>query len=65
MLAADALVLNGRIDEAFAIMLAAVKVTVGSERDQMRSHLLELFVVVGDEHPSVSVARRALATALF
>lgn len=64
-LAADALVLNGRPEEAFAVMLAAVKVSAGAERDKARAHLLELFAVVGDADPAVLPARRALAAALF
>ena len=64
-LAADALVLNGRPEDAFAVMLAAVKSSVGAERDNARAHLLELFSVVGDADPAVLPARRALAAALF
>ena len=65
MTAADALVLNGRPEEAFAVMLAAVKISVGADRDRARAHLLELFAVVGDADPAVLPARKALAAALF
>jgi putative thioredoxin len=65
VLAADALVLNGRAEEAFAVLIAAVKSFEGQERDHARTRLLELFSVVGDEHPAVLPARRALAAALF
>lgn len=65
MLAADALVLNGRPEDGFAVMLAAVKASVGTDRDKVRAHLLELFTVVGDADPAVAPARRALAAALF
>jgi len=65
VLAADALVLNGRAEEAFAVLIAAVKSFDGKERDLARTRLLELFSVVGDEHPAVLPARRALAAALF
>ena len=64
-MAADSLVLNGRYDEGFAVLLAAVRSLEGKDRDRARSRLLELFDVVGSAHPSVSAARTALANALF
>ena len=63
--AADALVLNGRYPEAFAVMLSLVRSTTGDDRNRARLHLLELFDVVGDDEPSVLPARQALASALF
>ena len=65
ILAADALVLSARYDEAFAVLIAAVKSFAGKERDEARARLLELFDVVGAGNPSVSTARIALANALF
>ncbi|MEY5145064.1 MAG: hypothetical protein RL745_431 [Actinomycetota bacterium] len=63
--AADALVLNGRYPEAFAVMLALVRSSSGDDRNRARVHLLEMFEIVGDEEPSVLPARQALASALF
>ncbi|MBU6213732.1 MAG: tetratricopeptide repeat protein [Actinomycetales bacterium] len=63
--AADALAVNGRYDEAFAVLIAAVKVFSGKERDRARTRLLELFSVAGEADPSVAAARKALAAALF
>lgn len=63
--AADALAVNGRYDEAFAVLIAAVKVFSGKERDRARARLIELFSVVGDADPVVAAARKALAAALF
>ena len=64
-MAADCLVLNGRYDEGFAVLLAAVRSLDGKDRDRARARLLELFDIVGAVHPSVSAARTALANALF
>ncbi|MEI7656416.1 MAG: tetratricopeptide repeat protein, partial [Actinomycetes bacterium] len=63
--AADALAINGRYDEAFAVMLAAVRANVADERNRARAHMVELFDLAGDEEPSVQPARVALANALF
>ena len=63
--AADALAINGRYDEAFAVMLAAVRANVADERNRARAHMVELFDLAGDDEPSVQPARVALANALF
>lgn len=65
VLAADALVLNGRHNEAFAVLIAAVRASDGKERDRARTRLLELFDIVGATDPAVTAARTALANALF
>lgn len=62
--AADALLLFGRAQEAFALLIAVVKSTSGTERDQARKHLVELLDLAGND-PSVPAARVALANALF
>lgn len=64
-LVADLDVLEGRSDEAFDRLLGLVATTSGSERDDVRRHLLELFSVVGPDDSAVAPARRRLATALF
>lgn len=61
---ADALALAGRWADAFARLVDQVRVTSGSERDQARARLLELFLVAGED-PAVAPARLALANALF
>jgi putative thioredoxin len=62
---ADFDVLGGHIDDAFARLVDTVRVTVGDDRDKVRSHLVELFTVVGPGDDRVAKARRALTSALF
>jgi putative thioredoxin len=64
-LAADIELLTGRVDEAFARLVALVARTSGGERTAARDHLLGLFLLVGDTDPRVGKARTALANALF
>jgi putative thioredoxin len=63
--AADVLVLDGRPVEAFARLIGAIRFTSGADRDRLRTHLLDLFEVVGPEDPAVTRARVDLANALF
>lgn len=63
--AADVLVLDGRPVEAFARLTGAIRFAAGVDRDGLRTHLLDLFEVVGPEDPAVSRARIDLANALF
>jgi putative thioredoxin len=63
--AADFLLGTGQVEAAFDRLLAVVRRTAGDDRDLARTHLLELFSVVGDADPRVSAARRALAALLF
>ncbi len=63
--AADVLVLDGNPLEAFARLIGAIRFTSGTERDRLRTHLLDLFEVVGPDDPAVSRARIDLANALF
>jgi len=63
--AADFLLGTGDVDAAFAWLLDVVRRTAGDDRDLARTHLVELFGIVGDEDPRVGPARRALMTALF
>lgn len=62
---ADADLLAGRVEDAFARLVDAVRRSAGPDRERVRSHLLELFEVVGGEDPRVLQARRNLASALF
>ena len=63
--ASDVELLTGRVDEAFARVIALVARTSGDERAAARDHLLSLFALVGDADPRVVKARTALANALF
>ncbi len=63
--AADVLVLAQRPVEAFARLIGAIRFTSGAERDRLRTHLLDLFEVVGPDDPAVARARIDLANALF
>ena len=63
--AADFLLGTGDVEAAFDRLLDVVRRTSGAERDQARTHLVELFAVVGDSDPRVAAARRQLTAALF
>ena len=63
--AADFLLGTGNIEAAFDRLLDVVTRTSGEDRDRARTHLVDLFSVVGDDDPRVAAARRKLMTALF
>jgi putative thioredoxin len=63
--AADFLLGTGDVEGAFERLLAVVTRTSGEDRDLARTHLVELFAVVGNDDPRVSAARRKLMAALF
>ncbi len=63
--AADLDLLDGDVEGAIDRLLAAVRATSGSERDQARDALLALFAIVGDDDPLVLAGRRQLSNALF
>jgi putative thioredoxin len=63
--AADFLLGTGNVEEAFERLLDVVRRTSGEDRDQARTHLVDLFTIVGDQDPRVGDARRKLTTALF
>jgi putative thioredoxin len=65
ILVADLDLLGGHIEDAFARLVDTVRATTGSDRDQIRAHLVELFDVIGTDDPRVAKARIALANALF
>jgi putative thioredoxin len=64
-LAADLEVMGGRAEEAYQRLVDTVRRTRGDDREAARRHLLSLFEVAGPDDPAVSLARRALASALF
>lgn len=62
---ADLDVLGGHVADAFTRLIDTVKATEGDERDKARTHLLELFNVVGNHDERVRKGRTALMNALF
>jgi putative thioredoxin len=64
-LAADLDVLAGDVDGAFNRMIDCIRRVVGEDREQARTHLLDLFTAVGNDDPRVRSARQRLASALF
>jgi len=63
--AADFLLGTGNVEAAFDRLLEVVARTAGEDRDRARTHLVELFAVVGNDDPRVGAARRRLTAALF
>jgi putative thioredoxin len=62
---ADLELLAGRVEEAFARLVAVVRRTAGEQRETARVRLVDLLTVVGDADPRVLRARRDLASALY
>jgi putative thioredoxin len=65
LLAADVDLQAGHVEDAFGRLIEAVRRTSGDERDRVRTHLVELFELVGTDDPRVAKARGRLASALF
>lgn len=65
IMVADLDLLGGHVDDAFNRLIDLVRRTAGTERDQARQHLIELFAAVGNEDARVLRARRDLASALY
>ena len=65
IMVADLDVLGGHVEDAFGRLIDLVKATAGDEREQARTHLLELFSIVGGHDERVRKARTALMSALF
>ena len=65
ILVADLDLLGGHVEDAFARLLDLVRSTSGDERNRARTHLLELFSVVGGADERVRKGRQALMSALF
>ena len=62
---ADLYVLSDRVDEAFELLVDAVKRSEGVDRDAARTRLLDLFQAIGDDDERVVAGRRNLTNALF
>jgi putative thioredoxin len=65
ILVADIDLLGGHVEDAFRRLVDTVRRTSGADRDRARTHLVELFDVVGPDDPQVPAARVALANAVF
>jgi len=65
ILAADVDLQGGHVEDAFGRLIEAVRRTSADERERVRSHLVELFELVGTDDPRVAKARGRLASALF
>ena len=63
--AADAIFLTGEFSESFALLIEHLKNVTGTERDQTRERVLELFEIAGPTDDAVAKARIALTNALF
>jgi putative thioredoxin len=63
--AADVLLASGRAEDAVALLLDAVRVSSGADRDRARLLLIDYFELLGPEHPVVPKARQRLAALLF
>lgn len=63
--AADAQLVEGDADGAFARLIATVRRTAGDDRTAAREHLVELFSLFPPDDDKVIKARRALAAALY
>jgi putative thioredoxin len=65
MLVADLDLSGGHVDDAFGRLIDLVRRTAGDDRERVRSRLVEMFTIVGNDDPRVGPARRQLASALF
>ena len=65
LLAADFDLVGGHVEDAFSRLVGLVRRTADDERNAVRTHLLELFEIVGPKDERVVKARRALMSALF
>jgi len=64
-LAADIEVLGGEAERAYKRLVDLVRRSAGDDKERVRKHLVSLFTIAGPDDPTVSAARRALASALF
>lgn len=62
---ADVDLMGGHVEDAFDRLVTTVRRVAGDERDRVRTHLLELFEIIGADDPRVRTFRTRLASALF
>ena len=65
LLKADACMAVGHPGQAFSTILTRFAIVFGEEREQLRKHLLELFLICPPEQPELADARRQLAALLY
>lgn len=65
LVAADVELTQGRLEQAFARVIAVIRNSTGDAREAARLRLLELFETVAPDDPAVLKARRDLMSALF
>lgn len=65
LIKADALIATGQADEGFDLLLELFQKSAKEDREALRLRLVELFLVVGTNQPSVIAARRKLSLLLF
>lgn len=63
--AADAEIIQQRVEEAFKRLVDTVRRVYGDDRDRVREHLVGLFELFAADDPRVAAARRNLASALY
>jgi putative thioredoxin len=63
--AADRLLAEGEPGAAFDLLLVEFATAEPERRDEIRQRLIELFTLVGDDHPEALAARRKLTALLF
>lgn len=62
---ADVDLMGGHVEDAFDRLVKTVARVAGDDRDRVRTHLVELFEIVGNDDPRVRTFRTRLASALF
>lgn len=62
---ADVDLLGGHVEDAFDRLVKTIARVSGEDRDKARTHLVELFDIVGNNDPRVRTFRTRLANALF
>ena len=65
LLKADACMAVGHPGQAFSTILTRFAIVFGDEREQLRKHLLELFLICPPDQPELADARRQLAALLY
>ena len=65
MLKADACMAVGHPAQAFSTILTRFAAVFGDEREALRKHLLELFLICPPDQPELADARRQLAALLY
>lgn len=65
MLKADACLAVGHPAQAFSTILTRLATVFGEEREVLRKHLLELFLICPADQPELADARRQLAALLY